>query len=216
MVNGNRMMFMSDANHLLYDATITNISGINYSATVKIYKLGKVYTTATLTGTIQNHTIEGTFVGTKAGSGTFTVTREANSQQADLGRLVTGFEPYPVDAGDVWKASVFGLGREWGFAIDVTSIATGTNMIPISSGDLGLIQLCSYYGSELVVMPTSPLYQANIVLVGCYDGGGVIVSGNYTGLAVQYSVSGDDDTVLLAYTGAEAGFFAIYKVVRYG
>ena len=214
MINGNRMMFMSDANHLLYDATITSISGIHYSATVKIYKLGQVYTTATLTGTIQNHTIEGTLTGTKAGNGIFTLIGQTNSQQADLTRLVTAYEPYPVDRGDVWQASVFGLGREWGFAIDISTVISGTNIIAISSTTLGLIAGCDYYGSELLVIPNSPLYQANIVLKNCYDRASV-VSGNYTGLAVQYSVSSSDDTVLLAYTGAEAGFFAVYKVMPY-
>ncbi len=201
-------MLMSDTEHLLYDATITSISGVNYSATVNIYKLGQVYTTATLTGTIQNHTIEGTLVGTKAGNGTFTLVGQTNSQQADLTRLMTGYDPL-VYTSETWKASVFGLGRPWGFAID-----SGSNFISISSADLGLIQGCEYYGSELVAMPNSPLYQFNIVLSGCYSGTYTeVVNGNYTGLAVQYSVGSSDDAVLIAFTGAEAGFFAIYKVM---
>ena len=226
MINGNRMMFMSDTQHLLYDATITSITGTHYSADVNIYKLGQVYTTATLTGTIQGSTIQGTVddkAGTQAGNGTFTLMRQgqANSQQADLTRLVTDYD-FDSDRGNIWQASMFGLGEAWGFSMDVNQLVTGENngnVIGIGTATDGIVFGCNYFDSELLAVPSSSLYQANIVLNNCRSPFYTeVVSGNYTGLAMQYSVVGSDDTVLLAYTGtgAEVGVFAIYKIVRRG
>lgn len=214
MINGNRLMLMSDSQHLLYDGTFTNITGSSYSANVKIYKLGSLLTTATITGTLTGgSSMTGTLVGTKAGNGTFALTyAQSNSDPVDFSKIQLPSFNGDNGRGDTWQASVFGLGVTWGFAVDTDNL-----FYPIYSSTAGLTGLCTFtnpggVGSSLNPIVGSRFYQADLLLSDCYYPG---VSGNYTGLATMLSINAPNDTVLMAFTGTEveAGFFALYTIV---
>lgn len=75
MINGNRIMMMSDAQALLYDGTFT-LTGNTLTSTVTIYHNGnKMAATAALTATVSVESqITGTLTGTELGNGTFVST----------------------------------------------------------------------------------------------------------------------------------------------
>ncbi len=83
MVNGNRIMMMSVTNELLYDGTITSISGNDFTADFTIYTAGKDPIAATVSGMITtNSSISGTLTGTGVGSGTFDLLYATTNNQA--------------------------------------------------------------------------------------------------------------------------------------
>ena len=212
MVNGDRLMLMSNSQNLLYDGLLT-ITGSSYTGTVTIYKAGsKISTTAvTISGTlVGGSSIEGTLAGTGAGNGTFTLSYgQSNDTLASYGRIETTYRTTP-GTGTWWGASV-GDGGPGGFGIK----SDGNRFVSVSSTapDQGLIRYCDYhFTSSVVPVANSALYAAEIELYRC---DAVAVDGTYTGLATLLSVGGPDDTLLLAFTYGEYGFFAEYKIITW-
>ena len=113
----------------------------------------------------------------------------------------------PSDTGTWWGASVFGLGREGGFGI---SVDPNNRFVGASRGNDGVIRYCDYKDSSSVVpVANSALYATEIELFNCDIS---TVNGVYTGLTTL-PISGSNNTLLLAFTDGEYGFFEVYKLL---
>ena len=93
------MMMMSTANKLLYDGTITNISGNDFTAEFIIFTDGENPMTATARGTItEGSKIEGTLIGSGAGSGTFSLLNGTNNETEDISNTINELQKMLDDA----------------------------------------------------------------------------------------------------------------------
>lgn len=93
------MMMMSTANKLLYDGTITNISGNDFTAEFIIFTDGENPMTATARGTItEGSKIEGTLIGSGAGSGTFSLLNGTNNEAEDISNTINELQKMLDDA----------------------------------------------------------------------------------------------------------------------
>jgi len=197
MVNGNRIMMMSVANQLLYDGTITSISGNKFTADFTIYRqddlgndgwpLPPVSTTAS--GIITaGSSITGTLTGSGVGSGTFSLIYAlSNDQAAAIPRIENGF-------GNIaWAALIGTAGSEQEFVIDKMGVIAHD----LSSAP-GIFSSCDFNGSITPVTGSS-LYEVAVTLTNCNAGGG-LANGTYTGLATSRSDSTQDDTLVFAVT----------------
>jgi len=92
MVTGTRIIMLSMDKELLYDGTITDITGDNFTADFTIYTAGENPVTATASGTITaGSSITGTLTGAGVGSGTFDLLyANTNNQVAALDLVWTG------------------------------------------------------------------------------------------------------------------------------
>jgi len=92
-------MMMSTANKLLYDGTITNISGNDFTAEFIIFTDGENPMTATARGTItEGSKIEGTLIGSGAGSGTFSLLNGTNNEAEDISNTINELQKMLDDA----------------------------------------------------------------------------------------------------------------------
>ncbi len=194
MVSGNRIMMMSTANKLLYDGTITGISGNNFTADFTIYTDGENPINATGSGTISEESkIEGTLTGNGVGKGAFTLTyAQATEQQAaDLGRIEER----------LWDGDL-AVGPDYAFNINAQGLLThrfaaGLN-VPVFDG-------CEINGTVIPISGSS-LYEVTATLVNC-DNSDVdtSVTNIYTGFAVSRTNSVVDDTLVL---GLSSGVYS--------
>lgn len=218
LIHGNRFMLMSIATDLLYDGTFTSFSGDDYTADVIIYKAGAFLTTATATGTLTGGSkMTGDLAGVGAGNGPFELTyAQSNDALATLARIETEFTNSSPRAGEFWGASLFGLGRNGGFAVTAERGFFG-----VITGNFDLFNSCAYsLGSSLNPIAASSLYSAEIIFKGCNGVTATNSDGTYTGLATLVSVDSLDDGILLAFTkddtnevngSSQLGFFAVYR-----
>jgi len=193
MVNGDRIMMMSVANKLLYDGTITNINGNDFTVDFTIYTDGENPVSATASGTItEGSTIEGTLVGSGAGSGTFSLLYATmNDAVADISRIEN-----VVGVNRAWIALIGDSVVEQEFIIN--------NMGAImhdASGGPGIFSGCDFNGT-ITPITNSSLYAVTVILTECNTGGG-IANGTYTGLTTSRTDSAEDDTLVFAVTNGE-------------
>ena len=183
MVSGDRIMMMSTANGLLYDGTITDISGNSFTADFTIYTDGENPINATGSGTIfEQAKIEGTLIGSGVGNGTFTLTyAQATEQQAaDLVRI----EERLWDGNSVDGPSyAFNIDAQGGLT---NRFAAGLD-VPIFDG-------CEIDGMVAPVNGSS-LYEVTATLTNCDVP--VVSNTNYTGFSVSRTDSLVDDTLVL-------------------
>jgi len=189
MVNGNDVMMMSTANGLLYDGTITSISGNEFTADFRIYKDGENPISATVSGAItQGSSITGTLTGSGAGSGSFSLSYAlSNNQAAAISRIENG--PGKVS----WQALIGGAIIEQEFVIDNVGVITHDT----SSGG-GIFTGCDFAGT-ITPINGSSLYDVTVTLTNCTRDLGV-ANGTYTGLAASRTGSNPDDTLVFAVT----------------
>ncbi len=191
MVNGDRIMMMSVNNGLLYDGRITEINGNDFTVDFTIYTDGENSVSATASGTItEGSAIEGTLVGSGAGSGTFNLLYDTttNNAVADISRIenVEGVN-------ETWMALLANAVIEQEFIIDNGGVIThDTPSTP------GIFSGCDLNGTITPIIDSS-LYDVAVALTECNAGGG-LANGTYTGLATSHTDSVQDDTLVFAVT----------------
>lgn len=163
IVSNNRVMMFSTSSGLSYDGTFA-VTGDSFNGTVAVYTYGRDAVTVNISGTITvGTTLAGSFTGTGAGSGSFSLDyANTNNQVADISRVV---RPPPPS------------GRDWrGMVADAPAFAFSF-LIPQPSGSNPLA--LEFYNS-LVVSPAG-------YFAACQPGAGFITAIAQTNL---YDVSG--------------------------
>ncbi|MCP4993525.1 MAG: hypothetical protein GY934_07045, partial [Gammaproteobacteria bacterium] len=169
MISGDRFMILSNTEAVLYDGTITQISGSNFTATVDIYIFGVMQASIPASGSIiTESTITGTLEGEGVGNGTFTLTYDLNNADSDLAR-VTGDWQGPlngtlVDAGNLIISPAGVITR------DLPHIFYSSDFV---------LGYCDYApGSTVEAIPDVNVYALTLNLVGCNN---PEVDGEHTG-----------------------------------
>jgi|GEM_PF-1897100 len=185
MVYNNRLMMMSVVNNLMYDITISKITGNDYTGTATIYTDGQnPVANVPVTGTIiTGSSISGTLTGTGAGNGTFNlIYATSNSQVAAVSRI--------VNTSPTWtgRIGVVDPTVQYQFGIDSTGLLYDNN--PIFQG---YFRGCAMDGTVSALSNTS-LYSVAVTVTGCTPVASV--DGDYTGLAATQ----DGTDVILAMT----------------
>jgi len=201
IVNGNSIMMMSVANELLYDGTITSISGNDFTATFTIYDDGENPITATASGVItQGSSITGTLTGSGVGSGTFSLIYAiSNNQVASLSRIEN-------TTNATWGALVGGSTATAAFEFIIDAMG---GMVDDVNNVQGLFHPCQIaLISTISPIADTNLYEINAELVGCAN---TNVSTNYTGLATTRTQSNADDTLVFMMTSGAYSFSSDFQ-----
>jgi len=169
MVSNNRMMMMSVANNLLYDITITNISGNDFTGNVVVYTDGQIPTNATVSGTITSgSSITGVLQGSGAGSGNFTLNYMTQKTQIPN----TPFS---------WYWNIGGSTLSYGINSDgkggLTNVNTVTN---------GYFTGCTMNGTITEIGSTG-VYKVSVTIANCSSDSSF--NGDYTGFAAAQDMS---------------------------
>lgn len=196
MLNSSRFMLMSQKNNLVYDGTITEITGSNFTATVTIYVTGQAPIKANLEATVtEGSRITGTLTGAGPGNGSFTLTYHESSRDiADLTKL-----DCHIDCS--WDGLINDSKTSLSFGID-------------SQGDItfsfgakgGFYETCQLFGSFSVI-PNSNLYSANMTLSKCSF---ELADGDYTGLATTTNQSNPNQPMVLILTNETYGVMGTF------
>ena len=179
LANGNRIMVMSASAAVLYDATVTAITGNSYTANVTVYENGLYTQSITLSGTVNpGSSISGTFSGgTGLASGNFSNVMVVTGQPVATLAQVTG--DWTGDSnGNTNVADNFQLSLDSSGMVPVL-----LSFVSIVTGDI--FQDCSVERDNPTVVLTSvantSLYTVNLILTtSCRSGS---AEGNHTGLA---------------------------------
>lgn len=193
LVYDNRMMMMSATEALLYDISITSISGNSFNGTAVIFLNGQNSGTATVSGIItQGSSITGTLTGTGAGNGTFSlIYATSNSEVATLSRV----------AKPDWTGPLADSATNYQLIVD--DAGNISELTPVFSG---VFNACSVVG-ELWVIPDTSMYKQNgFGIAGCANDD---VDAWYTGLATTRSQITVDDRLVLMFVHADKTF-ALY------
>lgn len=159
MINGNRIMIMSNSNALLYDATITDIEGNDFNADVNIYHGMDIATqetpptviSTTIQGTItEGSQISGTIAGSGIGSGNFSLTfSPTNSTQADI-----------VNIDERWTGSINSVDQFALFEFEILN--TGIVQVDgLDSPSAGLFDNCVMTG-DVTPIANSTLFNLDL------------------------------------------------------
>jgi hypothetical protein len=194
MVHGNQLSLVSVANNLAYYATITSLTGNNYTADVAIFKDNILYENTTLSGTLVAGTsITGTFAnsGTAYGHGTFLLDYSlANTPTVtDVLRIVRDPSTLPTNWRNVPAAATAYS------TFQVFSTGVLKNAGPAGSG---IFTSCRINGTITPISSTA-LYQVSMTLRLCST---AAVNGTYTGLATsRQQVTTDDRLIVTVNSG---------------
>ena len=188
MVHGNRIMMMSAKEELLYDGTITDITGDEFTADFTIYYQGEKPTesSATVTGQIiEGLSISGTLNGSGFGEGTFSLLyASTNIEMAAISRIEN------VTDNTDWIGIIGNSVGDLEFTID------GAGAL-LSSGDA--TSSPSFHGCDFVGTVTpingSSLYSVSVNLTECIGGN---ANGDYTGFAASRTQTNLDDRLVFA------------------
>ena len=190
MVHGNTITLVSVANNLAYYATLTSLSGNNYTANVAIYQNNVPYGNTTLSGTLVAGTsITGTFAttGTGLGRGTFSLGySSANTPVAAISRILRDDFTTPSS----WVNSTPDTSLE-SFQINSAGVLYQTG----SALD-GLFARCVRSGTVAPISNTA-LYQVSITMSACTA---LEFNGTYTGLATSRTMTNLDDRLVVTVT----------------
>jgi len=187
MVHGNRIMMMSAKEELLYDGTITDITGDEFTADFTIYYQGEKPTesSATVTGQIiEGSSITGTLNGSGFGSGSFSLLyASTNSEVAAISRIEN------VTDNTGWIGIIGDSGTEQEFAID-----NGGILLTTRNAAVGIFDSCDFVGT-ITPITGSSLYRVSVNLSGCI---GDVADGDYTGFAASRTQMNADDRLVFA------------------
>jgi len=195
MINGNWVMIMSPTQAILYDATITSISGNDFTADVTIYYGMDAGSTTpppapistTLSGAItEGSQITGTIAGTGIGTGTFSLTYSfTNSDIANLANIAktwTGAINNVPQLSSVFKFNIAGDG----------TVTVGF----VDAADKGIFKGCEMTGTVSPIANTT-IYSVNVTMKtnSCpetkyetdYTGFATTSDTNHNTLVIQFS-----------------------------
>jgi len=200
LVNDNRLMVMSKAEALLYDATITSITGNNFKANVTIYKDGKDPLSTTISGTItEEQQITGNIAGTGYGNGSFTVSYDAsNSNTASI-----------TDIEMSWAAAVNESPSSLYFSVDDQG-----NILFIENNTSSVIIICNILSGSATPIASTNLFDIEISFANCADDPvDSSTSGVYMGLATAVlkpnPVQGQPDVLTFVMMYANPSFSVV-------
>jgi len=175
MVNGDRFIAISDANGLVYDGKITDITGNDFSATVSVFQDGVFLSTATLTGMItEGSNITGTLTGNEQGNGTIHNLLYALSNDT----VAAALSSVQNNVNEGWFDRVGGgVQTGFAFAIDVKG-----NLTPGFSATDGVFEQCTVGSGTILPVTGTSLYTLDLTLSNCSVSD---VNGDYSGLATM-------------------------------
>ena len=198
MINGNRIMMMSDARAILYDGTFT-VSGNDLTSTVSIYYNGNKQSgsagTATLNATVsEGAQITGSFTGTELGNGTFVSTYSSlNSNASSLSNIQ--FD----GTSRAWNTFVNEMTSGTKYEIEIYSDTSITDAVVPSSGSL--FQNCliekNISTSTYTPIVNTSLFAVKITFNSC-NNPSAVNNGIYTGFS-QY-IPGTPNKIAVAIT----------------
>ncbi|MBI1425466.1 MAG: hypothetical protein GC149_18680 [Gammaproteobacteria bacterium] len=179
MVYNNRILMLSSADKLLYDITITNISGDSFTGTAVIYTDNQNPMNATVSGTITSgSSITGTLTGTGAGNGTFKLVYESK-----------GIAPIMTTG---WGVKIGGSSQYFNIQIDASRNLTTQNGV-----NTGYFSGCTISGN-LVSIGGTQLYSVKSTISGCTTDASF--NGTYNGMAT----SQDAASIILVFAVMKA------------
>ncbi len=178
LISGNRFMIMSLSAVVLYDGTITSITGNDFSATVKIYygmdaavsDTPPTPIDTTITGTItEGSQLSGTIAGTGIGSGNFSLTfSQTNSTDAVITNVVSS-----------WTGGINTVDQiSFDFLVFDTSGVIDVDLFRAANN--GIFESCQMAGA-IAPVAISTVFTLDLNLTDC--GVGPSNNGNYTGFA---------------------------------
>ena len=187
---------MSVAKNLMYDITITKITGNDFTGTATIYTDGQnPMANVPVTGTITTgSSITGTLSGTGAGNGTFSLTyAKSNNQISAISRIVTTLT--------AWKALI-GLNSPGDYEFGIKSTGTTGTLFDVFPTANSYFDGCAMNGTVTALSKTS-LYSVAVTITACSDG---TVNDKYTGLAATQDAT---DAVLAMTLASDDGKHSI-------
>lgn len=203
MVNGNRIMMMSLSNALMYDVTITDITGNDFSGDVDVYKNMDAAASAsgavdaviktTIKGTItEGAQITGTIEGTTAGSGDFTVTfSKDNSIAAELANVINR-----------WGGAINTVPQLKFFEFEIKDAGV-VEVDGLNTPDKGIFSPCRMTGTVAPV-ENAAFFTLNLNLTQCASINNR--NGDYTGLVTTLGKANTNDTLVVMFNnGVVAG-----------
>ncbi len=204
MVSGDRFIAISDANGLVYDGKITDITGNDFSAAVSVFQNGIFLSTATLTGMItEGAKITGTLTGNEQGNGTINELLYAlsNDTVAALSNVQNNGSERWFDR--VGGGNAIGLG----FIVEVTG-----NITHAFSATDGVFDQCAVEAGTISPSVGTSLYSLNMMLSNCNDPD---VNGGYSGLASMRTESTESpvgDRLVLVVSKANFSLQGEFKI----
>ena len=198
MINGNRLMMISDTEGLFYDGTITSISVNDFTANVSVFKHGEPIASpsATISGTItEKSKITGTLTGIGAGNGIFTLQyATTNNLAADLTRIERD-STTPAQ----WESDIGGGGDTTRF-----EVVSGTIGVPNFSSN-GFFAGCNVGSGSFTPINGTSLYEVTMNVTGCTTNPGADLT--YVGLAASWTLGGSaDDRLAIGVTDVNSTF----------
>lgn len=204
MISGNRFMMMSPGSVILYDGTITGITGNDFTATVKIYHTMNVAFNVTppvpidttITGTItEGSTITGTIAGTGIGTGNFSLTfSPTNSTAADLANVFHSW-------GGLNNGSTLNGLSQIRFDFRIIDASGAIDIGVFQAADTGIFEPCQMTGAIAPVASTA-VFTLDLNLTNCV--GLATNNGNYTGFATTTD-SSHSSLVIMFSNGTVSG-----------
>ena len=203
MVYNNRLMMMSVVNNLMYDITISKITGNDYTGTATIYTDGQnPVANVPVTGTITTGSfITGTLTGTGAGNGTFNLTyANSNNQISAISRIEN-------TTNTTWGAVIGNGTKAFEFIINgAGSIVDDVNDV---GGLFNLCQIATDVGQGAFAINGTNLYKVSVRVYGCANP--AVNNTVYTGLIATRSQINVDDTLIFMMTSGTYSFSADFQ-----
>ena len=196
LINGNRIMIMSDAQVVVYDGQMT-INGNDFSASMTIYKNGKIPAgalgTTSLSGTIDQGTqLRGDFTGTELGNGSFISTYSTLNNTASAAATIE------VDStSNGWDCLINEAVNLFNLGIDNVGVirTAGNNLVS------SVLEDCNIDGTITPISGTG-LYLINVTSVtSCLnDAVNSVNTGAYTGFAITKEIDNPNDRLVFTMT----------------
>lgn len=202
-VHEGRVIIFSATSNLLFDGTVTAITGDEYTATVDVYENGiKTQTAVAVTGMVTSQSqISGTISGTGNASGTFTLTFDlAYDRGATADRIDTEITSAPW--GGPVKMSIVGVDTD---NFDTFSNATGYDF---RSGKGDPLTTCIHVGSISITNPAVNIFSMQESITDKFECVS-LVSASYSGFAAVVDGTGTDDMLLYAVIDGTHSVFAV-------
>ena len=192
IINNNRLMIMSLSSVILYDATITAVSGNDFTATVKVYHGMDVFWNVappapietTISGTItEGSQISGTIAGTGIGTGNFSLTYGLSN--ANVAAVANVMKLWEGDVNTVVQGT---------FDLQIIN-ANGEIDVGFSDApNMGIFDRCQMSGTLTSVANTT-VFTQTITMIGCRVPEN---DGDYSGLATTTSSMHDNLVFMLS------------------